>query len=364
MDTDSNSSAALPLLARLYRERRSGLVSLGPAESPLRVFLRGGQVVGLGPVAPSPPASPSDMPRPDESARMRLERVLMEIGIRPRPKAASRPPGPSASDLRERLLEALADRSLTATFEEGDEPPPDVADAVGATESLILEAVRRLRDAEAVRAALGDLDQRLVATATLVEERTLTLTEGYLLSRIDGTTSARQVLQLVPLEPEETELTLLGLLLTGRVEYRAEPAPRAARRPETAAPTVAAEAPEPVAEPVEEASEPGNGEPDEAFPEASLIQDDVPAGLEDESALPSAGLDTETLELRRQILEVYQSLPGKNHFDMLGVEPGCSDADVKRAYALARQALPPGRPPPPSDVGHARHPRGDLHPRG
>jgi hypothetical protein len=333
LDTDSNSSAALPLLARLYRERRSGLVSLGPAESPLRVFLRDGQVVGLGPVAVPPPASPSDMPRPDESARMRLERVLTEIGIRPRPKAASRPTGRSAIDLRERLLEALADRSLAAAFEEGDEPPPDVAEAVGATEPLILEAVRRLRDAEAVHTALGDLDQRLVATAALAEERTLTLTEGYLLSRIDGTSSARQVLQLVPLEPEETELTLLGLLLTGRVEYRAAPAPRAARPPETAAPAVPDAAPEPVAEPAEEASEPGSAVPDEAFPEASLVQDDVPAALEDGPAPVSAGLDRETLELRRQILEVFQSLPGKNHFDVLGVEPGCSDADVKRAHS-------------------------------
>jgi hypothetical protein len=330
MDTDSNPSEALPLLARLYRERRSGLVSLGPGESPLRVFLRDGQVVGLGPVAPPPP----QLPRPDESARMRLERVLEEVGIRPRPKAPPAPPGPSTSDLRERLLEALTDRSLAVTFAEGGEPPPDVAEAAGATEPLILEAVRRLRDAQAVHSALGDLDQRLVATAALAEERTLTLTEGYLLSRIDGTASARQVLQLVPLKTEETEMTLLGLLLTGRVEYRAAAAPRASRRPETAASTPTGEAPEPVPEPAEEAGEPGAAEAHEAFPEASLVPDDEPAGPEDGPAPPPAAeLDPETLELRRQILEVFQSLPGRNHFDVLGVEPGCSDADVKRAYS-------------------------------
>ena len=342
MDTDSTPSEALPLLARLYRERRSGLLSLGPAEAPLRVFLRDGQVVGLGPVAPPPPSSRRALPRPDESARFRLERVLAEIGIRPQGKAAPAPAGGSARDLRERLLECLANRSLAATFVEGDDPPPDVAEAAGATEPLILEAVRRLADPEAVRASLGDVEQPLVATATFAEERTLTLTEGYLLSRIDGTTSARQVLQLVPLDPEETERTLLGLLLTGRVEYRAAPSPRAARRPETAVPPPADEKPEPVAEPVGEpaeaplgeASGPGDTAPDEAFPLASLIEDEAATGPEGAPApLPAAPLDAETLEQRRQILEVFQSLPGKNHFEVLGVEPGCSDADVKRAHA-------------------------------
>ena len=47
------------------------------------------------------------------------------------------------------------------------------------------------------------------ALSALLDERTLTLTEGYLLSRIDGATSARQVLQLVPLDADETERTLL-----------------------------------------------------------------------------------------------------------------------------------------------------------
>jgi hypothetical protein len=218
MNADPSSSEALPLLARLYRERRSGVLSLGPGDAPLRVLLRDGQVVGLGPVHAPPPASRRTMPRPDESARIRLERILEEIGIRPQPKAAPAPPGAFASDLRERLIEALTDWSVLATFVEGGDAPPDVAEAAGATEPLILEAVRALPDPDAVRAALGDVDQPLVATAALAEERTLTLTEGYLLSRIDGISSAREVVQLVPLDPDETERTLLGLLLTGRVE--------------------------------------------------------------------------------------------------------------------------------------------------
>jgi len=322
MDADPISSQPLPLLAHLYRERRSGVLSLGPDEAPLRVLLRDGQVVGLGPVPPPPPASGRALPRPDESARFRLERVLVEIGIRARPKEEAAAPAPCASDLRERLVAALVDGSVTATFVEGGDAPSDVAEAAGATEPLILEAVRALRDPESVRAALGDVEQRLVATAALAEERTLTLTEGYLLSRIDGASSAREVLQLVPLDPDETERTLLGLLLTGRVEYRPAPAPRAARRPETAQPPPAHEESPPSAEAAPETNPPDAAAPDEAFPLASLI----------EEATPPEPLDPETRERKREIREVFDSLPGKNHFEVLGVEPGCSDAEVKRAY--------------------------------
>jgi hypothetical protein len=322
MDSEPLPSEALPLLAQLYRERRSGVLSLGRDDAPLRLLLRDGQVVGLGPVPP--PASPPALPRPDESARFRLERVLVEIGIRPRPKEEPAAPAPSARDLRERLVEALADGSVVATFEEGGDAPADVADAAGATEPLILEAVRALRDPETVRAALGDVDQRLVATAALAEERTLTLTEGYLLSRIDGTSSAREVLQLVPLDPDETERTLLGLLLTGRVEYR--PAARPAPRPDVAEPPPPAE--------LGGGTSPADAvAPDEAFPLASLIEEDAPSAPAAEQGPPAAPLDPQTRAWKKEILEVFQSLPLKNHFEVLGVEPGCSDADVKRAYA-------------------------------
>jgi tetratricopeptide (TPR) repeat protein len=335
-------SEPLSLLARLFRERRSGVLSIGPAETALRVLLRDGQIVGLGPISASSPAPRPRLPRPDDSARRRLDRVLAEIGIRSLPAKPAPATAPPSRNLRERVLETLADRSLTATFEEGADVPADVAETAGATEPLILEAVRQMRDAGTVRTALGDLDQRLVATAALAEERTLTLIEGYLLSRVDGTTPARQVLQLLPLDPEETERTLLGLLLTGRVEYRAEPAPQAGRPPEpaVAAPTPAGEASEPGAPPAHEAGGPLAAEAHEAFPEVLPVPDE-PSGTAEAPAPLRAALDPKTLELRRHILEVFQSLPGKNHFEVLGVEPGCSDADVKRAHAaLAKRYHP------------------------
>ena len=337
MDDAPEPSEPLPLLARLYRERRSGLLSIGPSETALRIQLREGKIVGLGPVGAPPPAARPPLPRPDDSARLRLERVLTEIGIRSGPAPAAVSP---ARDLRRRLLETLADATQAAAFDEGADAPADVAETAGPTEPLILEAVRGMRDAGSVRAALGDIDQRLVATAALTEERTLTLTEGYLLSRIDGVTSARQVLHLVPLDPEETERTLLGLVLTGRVEYRAAPAP-------VLAPGSEAEAPPPMDDPAVAEPPPAGSEPEpvtlpEAFPEVLPVEASEPWAPPDVQPRPAtAELDREIRERRREILQLFQSLPLKNHFEVLGVEPGCSDADVKRAHAaLAKRYHP------------------------
>lgn len=325
MGDPSHSDDALSLLGRVYRERANGLLLIGPESERVRVAVRGGQIVALGPVTPPGPA-PARLPRPDDSVAVRLQRVLFEIGLRkaaaPAPAAPAPETPPAAPDVRARLLAALVERSAPAEFIPGSEVPDNVAPIAGATEPLILEAVKRLPAGQPVREALGDVEQRLVATTALAEERTLTLTEGYLLSRIDGQCSAREVLQLVPLDPDDTERTLLGLLLTGRIEYR--PArPRPVARPE------------PVPPPAESAPA---QEPPAPDPVAAPPSDEA-ADLPRPPTVPE--LDDETLEQRREILELFQSLPLKNHFEVLGVQPGCSDADVKRAHAgLAKRFHP------------------------
>jgi tetratricopeptide (TPR) repeat protein len=351
----SPPAAGLKLLAGAFRARTTGVLTVGSEEAPLRVQLEEGQIVGLGPAAAAAVAAPepSPMPKPNDSVRLRLERVLAEIGMRP-PLPSPEPllPDPAASgSLRDRLIDGLVHESHPAHFEEGADARVDTVAVVVATEPLILEAVRQLQDNDAVRTALGDLDQRLVATAALAEERTLTLTEGYLLSRIDGVVSAREVLQLVPLDPDEVERTLLGLLLTGRIESRpAAVSPPAAPRPQSEPPEEQ-EPGEATAAPHLELPAPEWGLPDapaEAFPdveaepfvEAEPIEDDdVPAAPAERPAL-----DPATIERRREILDLFQSLPLKNHFEVLGVEPGCSDADVRQAYvALAKRFHPDAR---------------------
>jgi tetratricopeptide (TPR) repeat protein len=102
---------------------------------------------------------------------------------------------------------------------------------------------------------------------------------GYVLSRIDGTLSAREILGIVPLPAEDVERALFALLCTGIVEFAAE----RARAP----------------------------------------------GEE-----PAAGL-------RQEIVSLYDGLPGRSDLEVLGLEGGAGEAEIKAAYfRLAKRFHP------------------------
>ena len=391
MAQESQPTSGLALLADVFRSKRTGLLALGEGAEALRVKIEAGQVVALGP-APAEDTLATPMPKPNDSVRLRLERVLSEIGMRKAQRSAEAPAEPPPRTLRDRLIDRLAGDSRGVRFEEGGEGAEGLVAVVVATEPLILEAVRQMHPNEAVHAALGDLDDRLVTTTSHAQERTLTITEGHLLSQIDGQLSASQVLQLAPLGRHETERTLLGLLLTGRVERRPVPAqePAAKRGPTEAPPQPVADAappaeaplsaetmpapepeaepapvpesapaaelgpaadapPEPEATPVAEVqAEEAEAKPDETpIVEAIPDDDEAPAAVPDGptgsfAAAPAPQPpDAATIARRRDILEFFQALPLKNHFEVLGVEPGCTDADVRKAYvALVKRFHP------------------------
>jgi hypothetical protein len=151
------------------------------------------------------------------------------------------------------------------------------------TGEVILDAVWSIADGAVLGHALGDLDRILVATVDPLlqfQRVTLTPTDGFILSRIDGTLTAREVLGMVPVSPEEGQRSLFGLLCIGMVEY------------------VAAAVPRP--------------------PQSSLI----PA-------------------LRRRIIDAHAALAGANHFDTLGVPRTAGSGQIRAAFArLARQFHP------------------------
>ena len=65
----------------------------------MRVRLESGQIVALGPAAAEAKTATS-LPKPNDSVRLRLERVLAEIGMRkPAPPAS---PEPAPDDARRR----------------------------------------------------------------------------------------------------------------------------------------------------------------------------------------------------------------------------------------------------------------------
>ena len=161
--------------------------------------------------------------------RRRLGEVLTEQGVLDRTRIAEA----VGLHVREILFSVLETSEASYVFEEIAESSLE-ADIVCplSTGEVILEATRRVQDPELVRGALGETDRVLVLSSNpLLRAQTIALSpiDGFVLSRIDGATSAREVASLVSLPSEDVERSLFGLLCTGIVDFRAEtPAPRVA----------------------------------------------------------------------------------------------------------------------------------------
>ena len=180
-----------------------------------------------------------------------------------------------------------------------------------------------------------------------------------MLSRVDGVTSAREIVQMIPLPAEQTQRSLLGLLSTGVVEYvgvrrratpdgarapgaraaAAAPAHRGARPPPPTAAPPAARAPPPAAAPRAPAEPPAAG----PAPRGRRREDGGapprdPRGV-GRAQDPHPLRGPRPLALRRR---------GRGEGGLLP----------------PREALPPRRAPRRLARGPARRARGGLHPPG
>ena len=103
------------------------------------------------------------------------------------------------------------------------------------TGEVILDAVWSISDPDVIRFALGDLDRVPVPASDPLlrfQRLSLTPTDGFILSRVDGVITAQEILAMAPVGPEEAQRSLFGLLYTGMVEFlpKASAPPPAASR--------------------------------------------------------------------------------------------------------------------------------------
>jgi len=307
MPADSRSDALLVQLAELHRARKTGRLVVARGAQILFIYLRQGQIAGVESES-APEAGGTD---PDEP-------VFLD------PLDLGGDPGLARGAARERLLEALAWPEGSCAFTEGGtaeggDPPLQLA-----TEEVLAEAAQGVKDPALIRAALGDLDRilGLAFDPSKPKNLTLTPTEGYILSRVDGTLAAREVLQLVPLEASETERGLFTLLIGGLIEYLPLPGRPAARPDEAATPLEL---------------DPG------------LQKEEAPTAPNPETPTPPGGqpsltaLSPEQREAqRREIEDAYRTKVGnRNHFEVLDLERAADAAAVKAAYfRLAKRFHP------------------------
>ncbi|MFQ5791760.1 MAG: protein kinase, partial [Acidobacteriota bacterium] len=212
-------------------------------------------------------------------------------------------------------------------FERLDNPVEEDIVLNLSTADTILEGIRRMSSPETIRRALGDLQRVLRHSENpllLYQKISLTPSEGFVLSRVDGTTTVADIASISPLGEEETLRCVYGLVSAGVAELAKKESGRTSRfrRPSK----------EKVAIPKPEA--------------ASL-------GSEPRAEPESSGPTPEDLALRNDITTKHASLATATHYDLLEITPTADDVEIKKAYyAMAKKYHP--------DAHHSPHLR-DLH---
>jgi len=365
------AEGVLPQLLRgMYVERRSGTLRLVRGEEEQSLRFRGGHIVNahtnikqdrLGEMLVRRGLlSTEGLERATEIVirdKRRLGEVLAELGLLDK-------------DGLEDAIALHVHEMLAALFtwpdgqyrfqEEAAETPQDEVTLKLSTGELILEAVRAVKDPDVVRYALGEMDRVLALSSDPLlrfQKLTLSPADGFVLSRIDGSVSAREIVQMIPLPEEETQKSLFGLLSTGVIEYTGEtrrkreagasaaaasapssqPAHSTAPSPAPPSDPAPAAAPSP-APPLQQAPSaapspvPQSPAPPRPAPAASPVP---PAGA------PAPPSDPKAEERRREIMDAWEGLSTRTHFEVLGLQRAVGEAEVKEAYfRLAKRFHP------------------------
>jgi hypothetical protein len=217
-----------------------------------------------------------------------------------------------------------------------DAAVPPVADVELPVGDLALDLVRRINDPDVVRFALGKLDRILGVSenAQLRSQRlSLSPVDGFLLSRVDGTLSAREIVELAPVPAEQAERSLLGLLCTGVITYLDRPAKRRSGR----RPTLRAQGP----------AAQGARRPTQSIRRLTQSIRRLTQSIRAPGAPtpPPAAAEIDegmTIKLRRRETEhAYSTLKARDLYEVLGIERTATDAQIKDAYfRLARRYHP------------------------
>ncbi|HXK10658.1 MAG TPA: DUF4388 domain-containing protein [Vicinamibacteria bacterium] len=289
--------------------------------------------------------------------KRRLGEVLAELGL----LDASGLEDAVALHVHEMLSKMFTWPDGTYAFAEEPDAGPSELTLKLSTGDLILEAVRAIRDPDVVRYSLGDIDRVLALSSDpLLRFQKLTLSpeDGFVLSRIDGVASAREVVQMIPLASEKTQRCLLGLMSTGVVQFTEARRPRTAAAPAGATssapvpptPPAGAHPSPPAPEPPRPVSPPPAHEPPRPAaptrpasspPHAAPTAPPPPPAAAATPAAPAGPADEKGAERRQEILAAWEGLKTRTHFEVLGLARSVGEAEVKEAYfRLAKRFHP------------------------
>lgn len=181
------------------------------------------------------------------------------------------------------------------------------------TADIILEGTRRMDDIDAMRRDVGNSNGMLRHSENpllLYQKISLTPSEGFVLSRVDGVSTVADIAAISPLGEEETIRCIYGLVSAGVLEIQGG---------EQAADEA----------PVEEEKV------DIPMPEAETL--DRSAAAQPKPAGPTP----EEQAIRDDILKRHAALSSATLYDLLGISMNASGAELKKAYyAMAKKYHP------------------------
>jgi tetratricopeptide (TPR) repeat protein len=171
------------------------------------------------------------------------------------------------------------------------------------TKKIILIAARAFEDYTVKKNAIGGLDQ-LVWTSSdlehLLDDYNLTPTEGFLLSRLDGTRSISDLFQVSALPDDQAIATLYSLMVSGVVEV----------------------------------GEPSTGAPDGPPP---------PRGMPKIDAVDESELTDQQRQERETVSRLADEVTQVDHYRALSLRPGTPADDVTKAWQKAQRRFDPNR---------------------
>jgi curved DNA-binding protein CbpA len=235
------------VLQSLHANRETGIVHLSQGVTTKRVYFKSGAIVFASSDELSerlgerlvrsgalPRSALDEACRATATSNLRLGATLVQMGYLSREQLDAKV-REQVTSIVESLFPWQSGRYRT---ELRDNPiDADLARVDLPTIHLLVQGVRRLTDANAIRLGIGDLEAPLdhaTDVSKLGAETPLTPEEGFVLSRVDGVTSAGEIAKLSPMGEVETLRCIYTLLVAGLLRASGGPreAPQQTRSPE------------------------------------------------------------------------------------------------------------------------------------
>lgn len=392
MQGDLTRDALGDVIRTLYLNRRSGILHLTQGKVSKRIYFRKGSMIFANSDVETDRLGEFLIRREiitredfDKASQVmketgnRFGRTLVELGHATPEEMETR-----VVEQIEAIIYSLFDwDSGEYRFEQHENPVDEDIVLNLSTADIILEGARRLDDMSKVRRTVGDPSRVLQTTEDplLLYQKmsTLSQSEGFILSRVDGLSSVADILAISPIGEDETLRCIYGLVSAGVLEFQGPatrdeaPMPKARVASETkpVSETALASPPPPRAKPEPEPEPEPVPVPTPSTPpppKVEIPRPDVHVEVQrPPTAQPSfsrpkppvepkvepAGPSPEEIAVREDIVEKHASLRDATLYDLLGITITANDAEVKKAYyAMAKKYHP--------DRHHSPHLR-DVH---